>query len=186
MEALRKDVSHVSVAAQLLILTGARSHMVRFAHRDEFDLESGRWCLPDERMKIRQAFVIPLAPEVVSLLKNLTKLGRESPYVDPRSGRSGVTHANDIRNLLHRLGYESITRHGSRSTFCDWAGEQTNFPREICELALAHDERGEPESAYLRSDLFEKCRELMELWAQYATSKGGSESEITQNDAVKR
>ena len=186
MEALRKDTSHVSIAAQLLILTGARSHMVRFARWDEFDLEAGRWSLSDERMKTRQAFAVPLAPEVVSLLKSLPKLGRESPYVFPGSGRSGVMHANGIRNLLHGLGYESITRHGFRSTFRDWAGEQTNFPREICELALAHDERGETESAYSRSDFFEKRRELMELWAQYATAKGDSDSENTQNDAGTR
>jgi integrase len=182
MDALRKDPSHVSVAAQLLILTGARSHMVRFACWDEFDLEAGRWSLPDERMKTRQAFAIPLAPEVVSLLKNLPKLGRKSPYLFPGSGRSGVMHANGIRNLLHGLGYESITRHGFRSTFRDWAGEQTRFPREICELSLAHDERGETESAYSRSDFFDKRRELMELWAQYATSKVGSDSEIARHD----
>ena len=95
-------------------------------------------------------------------------------------------HANSIRNLLHGLGYKSITRHGFRSTFRDWAGEQTSFPREICELSLAHDERGETESAYSRSDFFEKRRELMEVWAQYATSKGGSDSEIIQNDAGPR
>jgi integrase len=170
MEILHKDPSHVSIATQLLILSGARSHMVRFARWDEFDLEAGRWSLPDERMKTRQAFAIPLAPEVVSLLKNLPRLGRESPYVFPGRGRSGVMHANGIRNLLHGLGYESITRHGFRSTFRDWAGEQTNIPREICELALAHDERSETESAYSRSDFFDKRRELMELWAQYATS----------------
>lgn len=170
MEALRKDPSHVSIATQLLILSGARSHMVRFARWDEFDLEAGRWSLPDERMKTRQAFAIPLAPEVVSLLKNLPKLSRESPYVFPGRGRSGVMHANGIRNLLHGLGYEGITRHGFRSTFRDWAGEKTHFPREICELALAHDERGETESAYSRSDFFDKRRELMDAWAVYATS----------------
>jgi integrase len=171
MDILHKDPSHVSVAAQLLILTGARSHMVRFARWDEFDLETGRWSLPDERMKTRQAFAIPLAPEVISMLKGLPKLARESPYVFPGRGRSGVMHANGIRNLLHGLGYESITRHGFRSTFRDWAGEQTSIPREICELALAHDERGETESAYSRSDFFDKRRELMELWARYATSE---------------
>ncbi len=121
METLRKDPSHVSVATQLLILTGARSHMVRFARWGEFDLEAGRWSLPDERMKSRQAFEIPLAPEAVSLLKNLPKLGRESPYTFPGRGRSGVMHANGIRDLLHGLGYENITRHGFRSTFRDWA-----------------------------------------------------------------
>ena len=101
MEVLRKDPSHVSVAAQLLILTGARSHMVRFARWDEFDLESGRWSLPDERMKARQAFAIPLAPQVVSLLKSLPKINIRSPYVFPGNGQSGVMHANGIRNLLH-------------------------------------------------------------------------------------
>jgi len=170
MEALRKDPSHVSVAAQLLILTGARSHMVRFARWDEFDLESGRWSLPDERMKTRQAFAIPLAPAVVSLLKDLPKINTRSAYVFPGHGRSGVMHANGIRNLLHALGYEHITRHGFRSTFRDWAGEKTPFPRDICELALAHDERGETESAYSRSDFFDKRRELMNAWAIYATS----------------
>ena len=170
MEVLRKDPSHVSVAAQLLILTGARSHMVRFSRWDEFDLESGRWSLPDERMKTRQAFAIPLAPQVVSLLKSLPKINIRSPYVFPGNGQSGVMHANGIRNLLHTLGYEHITRHGFRSTFRDWAGEKTPFPRDICELALAHDERGETESAYSRSDFFDKRRELMNAWAIYATS----------------
>lgn len=170
MKTLSKDPSHVSVAAQLLILTGARTHMVRFARWDEFDLNSGRWSLPDERMKTRQAFAIPLAPEVVSLLKGLPKIDAKSPYVFPGRGRSGVMHANGIRNLLHDLGYEHITRHGFRSTFRDWAGEKTPFPRDICELALAHDERGETESAYSRSDFFDKRRELMNAWAIYATS----------------
>lgn len=170
MEALRKDPSRVSVAAQLLILTGARSHMVRFARWDEFDFGESRWSLPDERMKARQAFAIPLAPEVVSLLKNLPRLDHKSPYIFPGRGRSGVMHANGIRNLLHALGYEGITRHGFRSTFRDWAGEKTHFPREICEMALAHDERGETEGAYSRSDFFDKRHELMKLWAQYSTS----------------
>ncbi|WP_124418539.1 integrase arm-type DNA-binding domain-containing protein [Pseudomonas sp. LBUM920] len=170
MQALSKDPSHVSVAAQLLILTGARTHMVRFARWDEFDLDSGRWSLPDERMKTRQSFAIPLATEVVAILKRLPKIDTKSPYVFPGHGRSGVMHANGIRNLLHALGYEHITRHGFRSTFRDWAGEMTPFPRDICELALAHDERGETESAYSRSDFFDKRRELMNAWAIYATS----------------
>jgi len=134
-------------------------------------LESGRWSLPDERMKTRQAFAIPLAPEVVSLLKGLPKINTRSPYVFPGHGQSGVMHANGIRSLLHTLGYEHITRHGFRSTFRDWAGEKTPFPRDICELALAHDERGETESAYSRSDFFDKRRELMNAWAIYATSR---------------
>jgi integrase len=170
MQALRSVPNAASLAAQLLILTGARSHMVRFAQWDEFDLESGRWSLPAERMKTRQSFAIPLAPEVVKLVKGISLVRVRSPYLFPGNGRSGVMHANGIRSLLHKLGYEHITRHGFRSTFRDWAGETTAFPREICELALAHDERGETESAYSRSDFFDKRKELMNAWAKYATS----------------
>ncbi|HEN8705577.1 TPA: integrase arm-type DNA-binding domain-containing protein [Pseudomonas putida] len=170
MQALRNDPSAASTAAQLLILTGARSHMVRFAQWEEFDLDLGRWSLPAERMKTREPFSIPLAPEVIGLVKALPRTRANSPYLFPGSGRSGVMHANAVRSLLHELGYEHITRHGFRSTFRDWAGETTSFPREVCELALAHDERGETESAYSRSDFFDKRRDLMNAWAKYATS----------------
>lgn len=170
MQALRNASTVTSVAAQLLILTGARSHMVRFARWEEFDLEFGRWSLPAERMKTREPFAIPLAPETIELLKKLPTTQIQSPYLFPGNGRSGVMHANGIRSLLHELGYEHITRHGFRSTFRDWAGETTAFPREVCELALAHDERGQTESAYSRSDFFHKRRELMNAWAKYATS----------------
>jgi len=170
MQILRRIPNAVSVAAQFLILTGARSHMVRFAQWDELDLESGRWSLPAELMKTREPFAIPLSPEVVELVKNLPRIQVRSPYLFPGNGRSGVMHANGIRSLLHELGFEHITRHGFRSTFRDWAGETTAFPREICELALAHDERGETEGAYSRSDFFDKRKELMNAWAKYATS----------------
>lgn len=120
MEASREDTSHFSIAAQLLVLTGARSYTVRFARRDEFDLESGRWSLPDERMKTRQAFAIPLAPTQES-----PKFVRESRYVFPESGCSGVMRANSICNLLY--GSANITRHGFRSTFRDWQASRPAF-----------------------------------------------------------
>lgn len=176
MRALRNVPTAISVAAQLLILTGARSHMVRFAQWDEFDLDVGRWSLPAERMKTREPFAIPLAPEVIALVKTLPRIRVQSPYLFPGNGRSGVMHANGVRSLLHELGYAHITRHGFRSTFRDWAGETTAFPREVCELALAHDERGETESAYSRSDFFDKRRELMNAWAKFATSPANQKS----------
>ena len=158
-----------SSAARLLILTGARSHMVRFALWSEFDLEMGLWSLPATRMKMRQAFEIPLAPEVIELLRQLPRTDN-SPYLFPGQGKTGVMHANGIRNLLHRLGYEDVTRHGFRSSFRDWSGEQTNYPREVCELALAHDERNQTEGAYSRSSFLEKRRALMTDWAKFLTS----------------
>lgn len=166
---LEKESSIASVAARLLILTGARLSMVRYAMWTEFDLNTGIWSLPPERMKMRQAFRIPLAPEVVQLLSNLPRI-ESSPYLFTGSGRSGVMHGNFIRQLLHGLGHAEITSHGFRSSFRDWANEQTHCPREVCELALAHDQRDQTESAYSRSDLLEKRRALMGEWARYVAT----------------
>ena len=81
-----------------------------------------------------------------------------------------MIHANAVRNLLHKFGHDEITRHGFRSTFRDWANECTHYPREICELALAHDERDQTEAAYSRSDFLEKRRALMEDWAAFCSN----------------
>ncbi|MCO7556590.1 tyrosine-type recombinase/integrase [Metapseudomonas otitidis] len=166
---LQEDKSLPSFALQLLILTGARSHMVRFARWEEFDLIANIWSLPDERMKTRVAFTIPLAKSVTSLLNTIPRVGN-SPFLFPGQGKSGVIHGNAMRNLLHAIGHEGITRHGFRSAFRDWAGECTHYPREICEMALAHDERDQTEGAYSRSDFLDKRRSLMEDWSKFATS----------------
>lgn len=157
--------SRDTVAARLLILTGARSHMVRFAQWSEFNLDKEIWTLPGERMKMKKQFSIPLPSEAVEMLKGIAR--SDSPYLFPGQGKSGVIHANAVRTLLHKLGYADITRHGFRSTFRDWANECTNFPRELCELALAHDERDQTEAAYSRSDFLEKRRALMTEWAKF-------------------
>ncbi|MBJ2229390.1 integrase arm-type DNA-binding domain-containing protein [Pseudomonas simiae] len=156
-----------SFAAQLLILTGARSRMVGLARWDEFDLVRRTWSLSAERMKMRKEFVIPLADPVVQLLIKIPRV-EGSPYLFPGRGRSGVMHANAIRTLLHGLNHVEVTRHGFRSTFRDWAAERTNYPREVCEMALAHDERDQTEGAYSRTDFLEKRRGLMSDWASFA------------------
>jgi integrase len=173
MVKLAMDESRAAVAARLLIFTGARALMVRFAKWSEFDLKAGIWSLPAERMKMRQAFNIPLAPEVVELLDALSRI-EGSPYLFPGQGKTGVMHANAIRNLLHGLGHDDVTRHGFRSSFRDWANESTQYPREVCELALAHDERDQTEAAYSRSDFIEKRRALMADWAKFITSPPAS------------
>ena len=71
-------------------------------------------------------------------------------------------------DVLERMGHE-LTVHGFRSSFRDWCAEQTEFPREVCEAALAHVNADKTEDAYLRSDLLEKRRELMAAWASYIT-----------------
>ncbi len=168
MEKLAQAPGRDAIATRLLILTGARSHMIRFAQWSELDLEAGIWSLPAARMKMRKAFVIPLPEAAVSMLRDMPTTN--SPYVFPGQGKTGVIHANAVRNLLHKLGHADITRHGFRSTFRDWASENTHYPREVCEFALAHDERDQTEAAYSRSDFLDKRRELMTDWAVFCTN----------------
>ncbi|MCY1447456.1 Prophage integrase IntA [compost metagenome] len=169
MTKLGTNTTPASLAAQLLIMTSARAHMVRFARWDEFDLEASTWSLPDERMKMRVAFIVPLADAVVKLVRSIPRI-EGSPYLFPGQGKTGVMHANAIRALLHGMAYEHITRHGFRSSFRDWAGECTNYPREVCEMALAHDERDQTEGAYSRTDFLDKRRALMVEWAKFLVS----------------
>lgn len=166
---LAADATRDAMALRLLILTGARSHMVRFAEWSEFDLTAGVWSLPAERMKMRQAFDIPLAPAVVELLQSIPRAD-SSPYLFPGQGRSGVMQPKAFLRLLLRLDLEGVTTHGFRSSFRDWANERTHYPREVCELALAHDERDQTEGAYSRSDFLEKRRALMADWAKFITT----------------
>lgn len=172
MARLAKTEGPAAAAARLLILTGARAKMIRFAEWSEFDLVAGLWVLSAERMKMGKAFSIPLAPEVVDMLAKLPRIDG-SPYLFPGRGKSGVMHDNAVRDLLHSMGHGEITRHGFRSSFRDWANERTHYPREVCELALAHDERSQTEAAYSRSDFIEKRRALMADWALYVSTPPG-------------
>jgi integrase len=169
MATLAQKEGFPAVAARLLILTGARAKMIRFAQWSEFDLKAGVWSLSAERMKMRQAFNVPLSPAVVDMLAALPRID-DSNYLFPGRGKSGVMHVNAVRKLLHSMGHTEITRHGFRSSFRDWANERTHYPREVCELSLAHDERSQTEAAYSRSDFLEKRRALMADWAAYCTT----------------
>jgi integrase len=92
-------------------------------------------------------------------------------YVFPRS-RSGKPLPHTVfLELVKRTEAGAATPHGFRSTFRDWTAEQTSFPREVCEQALAHRVESKVEAAYRRSDLFERRRELMGAWATFATAR---------------
>ena len=158
-----------SKALQLVILTAARAGMVRLAKWDEFDLEAATWNLPAERMKARQAFSIPLPKQAIELLQALPRIVGSS-YLFPGTGKSGAMGRSAFLNLLRALELPNITTHGFRATFRTWASERTPYSREVCELSLAHDERDQTEAAYSRSDLIEKRRELLQAWANFATT----------------
>jgi integrase len=101
---------------------------------------------------------------------------RQNDHVFP-GDRTAALSNMALLMLLRRMGYGSLTVHGFRSTFRDWAAEQTNIANEVAEMALAHAVSDKTEAAYRRSDLFEKRRKLMDAWASYC-DKGLSRAEV--------
>jgi hypothetical protein len=86
--------------------------------------------------------------------------------------------------VLRRMGEAGFTVHGFRSAFRDWCGEETSFPREICEAALAHSLRDKTEAAYRRGDALERRRRLMEAWVAQAFRKAGVKAARGRNPQV--
>lgn len=164
MAELREAQGVAPRALEFAILTAARTGEVIEARWDELDLEARIWTVPAERMKARRAHRVPLSPSAMGLLDRMARL-REGDFVftGSRAGRPLSNMA--LRSVLLRLGRDDLTVHGFRSTFRDWAAEQTAHPNEVVEMALAHVVRDKAEAAYRRGDLFEKRRRLMDDWA---------------------
>jgi integrase len=151
------------VAAKALafaVLTAARSQEVLKARWSEVDLDAGVWSVPPERMKMRREHRVPLSPPAIELLRGLYQEGDANDgylFIGTQPGRP-LGHTT-LQQLLKRMN-QPTTVHGFRSSFRDWAGEQTAFPHDVCEAALAHA-KGKTERAYQRGDLFSKRRALM-------------------------
>jgi integrase len=121
-------------------------------------------------MKAGVAHRVPLSPRAIEILEHLGQ-ARTSPFVFP-GRRSGVPISNTA--LIELLGNAGPTVHGFRSAFRDWCGDQTSFPRELAEAALAHRTGDAVELAYRRSDALERRRSLMTAWAQFCEPKSGN------------
>ena len=161
---LRSKDGIAARALEFLILTAARTSEVTGAMWSEIDLMKGLWIIPGERMKAGRDHRAALSKRAMQIL---TALPREAEFVFP-GGQKGKPLSNmAMLKTLARMGRAEITVHGFRSTFRDWAAEQTNFPRDVAEMALAHVVGDKTEAAYRRGDMFEKRRQLAEAWAIY-------------------
>lgn len=159
----------VKLAFEFVVLNASRSGEVRGAKWSEIEFENKRWIIPKERMKANREHRVPLSPRALEILELRKKNAGESELIFP--SEKGKPYSDmTFTMLLRRRGYE-FTMHGFRSTFRDWAAEQTAFPREVCEAALAHAVENATEASYFRSDLFEKRRQLMETWAHYCATE---------------
>ena len=147
------------------VLTASRPGEARNAQWSEIDANSRTWTIPSERMKADREHRVPLSARAMEILAEASTLDVGSGFVFPsRLGRplSDMTH----RNLLRTLDIDCVP-HGFRSSFRDWAAENTDAPNAVMEAALAHVVGDSTEAAYFRSDLFDRRRTLMTQWAEY-------------------
>lgn len=151
-------------ALTLTILTACRSGEVRNATWDEIDLENAVWTIPAERMKKGKEQRVPLPKKAIKILREQPRVAGVPYIFFNKIGKPLSDMA--LTQLLRRMELDCKV-HGFRSTFRDWAGETTAFPREVIEHALAHKLKDKAEAAYARGDLFTKRAKLMEAWAEF-------------------
>ncbi|WP_374619688.1 tyrosine-type recombinase/integrase [Devosia sp.] len=161
-----------------LILTATRSMEARGARWEEIDLESGQWVIPAARMKMGEEHLVPLSSAALALLKSMHADGaRGLVFASEQTGRALSDSAMSTFLRLN-LGLSDVTAHGMRATFRTWVGEESEFPREMAEHALAHNVGSDVERAYSRGRQAGKRRALMEAWAQFVTSGIGAEAPV--------
>jgi integrase len=163
---LREREALAALALEFCILTAARSGEVLVARWSEVDFAAKVWTVPAERMKAAREHRIPLSERAFAILEKLSE-ARTGELVFPgqRAGRPLSVMAMEM--LLRRMDQDAVTVHGFRSAFRDWAGNETHFPREVAEAALAHVVGDKAEQAYRRGDALEKRRALMSAWASF-------------------
>ncbi len=159
------------LALEFLILTAARSGEVRGATWSEIDMKTARWTIPASRMKMKEPHVVPLSPRALEVLKEAESLRDPSGLVFP-SMRGKVLSDMTLSKLIRELGFD-VHVHGMRTSFRTWAQEQTNFPFEVCEAALAHRIGDSVSQAYARSNVYAKREKLMAAWSSYLTAPRG-------------
>jgi len=134
------------------VLTATRSGEVRLATWDEIDVAGRVWTISAQRMKAKREHRVPLCGRALEILDAARALGDGGPLVFPMRSARAIS-ASTLLKLLNDLRIAAVP-HGFRSSFRDWAAEETDHPREVIEAALAHVVQNKVEAAYARSDLF--------------------------------
>ena len=154
-------------ALEFLILTAARTGEVVSVTWDEIDFDKELWVVPAERMKGKREHRVPLSSACIDLLRNLYREdGNPNIFIGARQPRLSNTALSEV---LKRLGRQE-TVHGFRSSFSDWAHEQTAHSDHTIEISLAHKVGTKVEQAYRRGNMFDKRRRLMADWARHCTT----------------
>lgn len=175
MARLREQEGMGALALEFAILTAARSGEVRGATWGEFDLVGKVWTIPGSRMKAGNEHRIPLSAPALAVLAKLAQ-GKPEDVVFP-APRGGKLSDMALTAVLRRMGVP-VTVHGFRSTFRDWAGERTTYPRDLAEMALAHTIKDKAEAAYRRGDMLARRVPMMEEWAGFIGRQLGTAAAV--------
>lgn len=163
---LRQREATAARALEFCVLTAARSGEVIGLRRSEVDFDKKIWIVPPARMKAGREHRVPLSARAFAIVEGLAKEHQgDFLFQGQRHNKPLSNMAMDM--VLRRMKRTEATVHGFRSSFRDWAGNASSFPRELAETALAHVIGDKAEQAYRRSDALEKRRKLMDAWAQY-------------------
>ncbi len=154
------------LAFELLIMTATRTSETLLAKPEEFDLVHKIWIIPAERMKTKREHRVPLSAKAVTIIEEAKRISLGGEYLFPGRKEDHPLSNMVFLKIIQGLN-ASITAHGFRSSFRDWAAEATNHAHDVVEMALAHTIQNKVEAAYRRGDLFEKRRILMDDWANF-------------------
>ena len=180
MSKLRSSQSLSANALELLILTAVRSGSVRNAEWTEIDFDNSLWVIPPEHTKSRKEHRVPLQPQAIKLLKSLTRSSGSNLVFPSRTNKALSDMAlNQLMRGMRKRGELTVegVPHGFRSTFRDWAAEQTAYPDEIRKAASGHAVGDYVKEAYQRTDLLDKRRNLMNEWANYIDQPTAKQSD---------
>jgi integrase len=180
---LRERPATAARALEFSILTAARSGEALAARWDELDLDGKIWTVPPARTKTAREHRVPLSDRALAILREM-EAGRTSEYVFPGQ-RPGLPLSGMAFEMLLRRAKSDYTAHGFRSSFRDWASNETHFPRELAEHALAHVIGDKAEQASKRSDALARRRELMDAWARHCEHAAGRQRVGVQAAGVK-
>jgi integrase len=164
---LRERESIGRLAFEFLILTAARSGEVRGALWSEIDLTERTWTIPAERMKADVEHIVPLSDAALDVLKRARVHKQDGNDLVFPGTRHGKPMSDMTLTKICRDAEVDAVPHGFRSSFRDWVSEETDFDRDVAEMALAHTIANPVEAAYRRGKLLQKRRKLMNLWADY-------------------
>ncbi len=164
---------HLPVKLGLLFLcyTFVRTNELRFMQWSEIDYEQKVWRIPANKMKMDRPHIVPLAPQVLTILEQIKQLGFSDQYVFFNSGTKKPYSQNSLINALYNMGYKyQMTGHGFRGLASTTLHEQ-GFMHEAIDLQLAHEQEDKTSRAYNGAQHLDYRKDMMNQWADFVDSK---------------